>query len=162
MLVDADLSGLPAFLTPKPGLNSGFMLPQVTRRGARVGEQAARDAGERGLDSDLREPGRSRLDGRARRASPAADGAECESHRRHRAARRRAGLRLPPPAQVERGARSGRAASLRDRVPTLDDDRYLHTDLNEAIDLVHEGTIVKLVSVHRRCPACRIRARAAA
>ena len=35
---------------------------------------------------------------------------------------------------------------LRDRVPTLDEDRFLHTDLNEAIDLVHEGTIVKLVS----------------
>lgn len=30
MLVDPVLSGLPAFLTPKPGLNSGFMIPQVT------------------------------------------------------------------------------------------------------------------------------------
>lgn len=30
MLVDAALSGLPAFLTPRPGLNSGFMIPQVT------------------------------------------------------------------------------------------------------------------------------------
>ncbi len=30
MLVDAANSGLPAFLTPKPGLNSGFMIPQVT------------------------------------------------------------------------------------------------------------------------------------
>ncbi len=30
MLTDASLSGLPAFLTPHPGLNSGFMLPQVT------------------------------------------------------------------------------------------------------------------------------------
>ena len=30
MLVDPALSRLPAFLTPKPGLNSGFMLPQVT------------------------------------------------------------------------------------------------------------------------------------
>jgi histidine ammonia-lyase len=30
MLVDASLSRLPAFLTPKPGLNSGFMIPQVT------------------------------------------------------------------------------------------------------------------------------------
>ena len=28
-LVNPDLSGLPAFLTPKPGLNSGFMIPQV-------------------------------------------------------------------------------------------------------------------------------------
>jgi histidine ammonia-lyase len=30
MLIDPALSGLPAFLTPKPGLNSGFMVPQVT------------------------------------------------------------------------------------------------------------------------------------
>src|SRR3546814_7044720 len=30
MLVDPALSGLPAFLTPQAGLNSGFMIPQVT------------------------------------------------------------------------------------------------------------------------------------
>ena len=30
LLVDPALSGLPAFLTPKPGLNSGFMIAQVT------------------------------------------------------------------------------------------------------------------------------------
>jgi histidine ammonia-lyase len=30
MLVDPALSGLPAFLVHKPGLNSGFMIPQVT------------------------------------------------------------------------------------------------------------------------------------
>src|SRR5262249_39014636 len=30
MLVDPALSGLPAFLTPRPGLNSGLMLAQVT------------------------------------------------------------------------------------------------------------------------------------
>ena len=30
MLVDPVLSRLPAFLTPRPGLNSGFMIPQVT------------------------------------------------------------------------------------------------------------------------------------
>ena len=30
MLVDPALSDLPAFLTPSPGLNSGFMIPQVT------------------------------------------------------------------------------------------------------------------------------------
>jgi histidine ammonia-lyase len=30
MLVDPSLSGLPAFLIPKPGLNSGFMIPEVT------------------------------------------------------------------------------------------------------------------------------------
>jgi histidine ammonia-lyase len=30
MIVDPALSGLPAFLTPRPGLNSGLMMPQVT------------------------------------------------------------------------------------------------------------------------------------
>ncbi|MBV9734838.1 MAG: histidine ammonia-lyase, partial [Acidisphaera sp.] len=30
LLIDPSLSGLPAFLTPKPGLNSGFMIAQVT------------------------------------------------------------------------------------------------------------------------------------
>src|SRR3546814_3277124 len=30
MLVDPALSGLPAFLTPRPGLNQGFIIPQVT------------------------------------------------------------------------------------------------------------------------------------
>src|SRR3546814_2702343 len=32
MLVDPALSGLPAFLTPRPGLNSGFMIPQGNGR----------------------------------------------------------------------------------------------------------------------------------
>ncbi|MBX9897111.1 MAG: histidine ammonia-lyase [Qipengyuania sp.] len=41
MLVDPALSGLPAFLTPKPGLNSGFMIPQVTAA-ALVGENRQR------------------------------------------------------------------------------------------------------------------------
>ncbi|HCM72928.1 MAG TPA: histidine ammonia-lyase [Fimbriimonadaceae bacterium] len=30
LLIDAGLSGLPPFLTPNPGLNSGFMIPHVT------------------------------------------------------------------------------------------------------------------------------------
>ncbi|HVG82417.1 MAG TPA: aromatic amino acid lyase, partial [Methylomirabilota bacterium] len=30
LLTDAKMSGLPAFLIPEPGLNSGFMIPQVT------------------------------------------------------------------------------------------------------------------------------------
>jgi histidine ammonia-lyase len=35
---------------------------------------------------------------------------------------------------------------LRDHVDTLGDDRYLHSDLNEAIELVHAGTVVKAAS----------------
>ena len=74
MLVDPALSGLPAFLTPKPGLNSGFMIPQVTAA-ALVSENKQRAyPGERRFDPDLGQPGGSRVDGRARRAPAAADG----------------------------------------------------------------------------------------
>ena len=78
--------GLPAFLTPKPGLNSGFMIPQVTAA-ALVSENKQRAApGQRRLDPDLRQPGGPRVDGRARRAPPAADGREPRAHPGHRAA----------------------------------------------------------------------------
>src|SRR4029453_399916 len=43
MLVDPALSRLPAFLTPKPGLNSGFMVAQVTAA-ALVSENKQRGA----------------------------------------------------------------------------------------------------------------------
>ena len=76
MLVDPALSGLPAFLTPKPGLNSGFMIAAGDRGGAGLGEQAARLSGERRFDPDLGQSGGSRLDGGARRAAAGADGRE--------------------------------------------------------------------------------------
>ena len=41
MLVDPALSGLPAFLTPKPGLNSGFMVAAGDGGGAGLRKQAA-------------------------------------------------------------------------------------------------------------------------
>jgi histidine ammonia-lyase len=43
MLIDPVLSGLPPFLTPRPGLNSGFMIPQVTAA-ALVAENKTRAA----------------------------------------------------------------------------------------------------------------------
>src|SRR3546814_11857637 len=49
MLVDPALSGLPAFLTPQPGLNSGFMIPQVTA--AALGEENKQHAYQTGTAS---------------------------------------------------------------------------------------------------------------
>ena len=72
MLVDPALSGLPAFLTPKPGLNSGFMIAQVTAAALVVGEQAARLSRQRRFDPDFGQSGGPRLDGGPRRAPAAA------------------------------------------------------------------------------------------
>ncbi len=145
MLVDADLSGLPAFLTPKPGLNSGFMLPQVTAA-ALVSENKQR-ATPASVDSiptsanqedhvSMAAHGARRLLAMVKNAKAivgielmaAAQG--CDFHRP---------LQSSAPLEAVRSV-------VRDRIPALDEDRYLHTDLNEAIDLVDQGTIVKLVS----------------
>ena len=83
LLIDPALSGLPAFLTPKPGLNSGFMIAQVTAA-ALVAENKTR-AYPASVDFDphLGQPGRSRFDGRARRTAAGVDGRERHvGHRR--------------------------------------------------------------------------------
>ena len=73
--------------------------------GAGLREQAARLSGQRRFDPDLRQPGGPRLDGRPRRAAAAADGARTPRHVVGiEAARRRAGLRLPCAAALQRGA----------------------------------------------------------
>ena len=132
MLVDPALSGLPAFLTPKPGLNSGFMMPQVTAA-ALVAEnkQRAYPASVE-FDPDLGQPGRSRLDGGARRAPAAADGGErrgvigiellaaaqgCDFH---------APLASSEPLEALRRL-------VRSEVPHLDNDRHFHPDMEKAI-----------------------------
>ena len=142
MLVDADLSGLPAFLTPKPGLNSGFMIPQVTAA-ALVSEnkQRATPASVDSIPTSANQEDHVSMAAHgARRLLPMAQNAKaivaiellaaaqgCDFHRP---------LKSSAALEVVRSV-------LRDRVPGLDEDRYLHADMNEAIDLVHEGTLVK-------------------
>ena len=92
MLVDPALSGLPAFLTPKPGLNSGFMIAQVTAA-ALVSENKQRAyPASVDFDPDFGEPGGSCFDGGAWRAPTGADGRERVLDHRDRAHRRRSGL----------------------------------------------------------------------
>ena len=71
MLIDPALSRLPAFLTPKPGLEFGVHGAAGHRRRTGRREPPTRHAGKRRFDSDIRQPGRSRVDVGARRA-PAA------------------------------------------------------------------------------------------
>lgn len=140
MLVDPALSGLPAFLTPKPGLNSGFMIPQVTAA-ALVSEnkQRAYPASVDSIPTSANQEDHVSMAAHgARRLRPMVDNAMavvaiellaaaqgCDFH---------APLRSSAPLEEVR-------ATLRRRVPHLDEDRHMHPDMEQAIDLVSSGTI---------------------
>jgi histidine ammonia-lyase len=138
MLVDPALSGLPAFLTPKPGLNSGFMIPQVTAA-ALVSEnkQCAYPASVDSIPTSANQEdhvsmaahGARRLHGIAANALAviaiewlaAAQGVDFH-----------APLQSSPALERAHGL-------LRDTVPTLTDDRHFHPDIEAANALVRSG-----------------------
>ncbi|MCP5327749.1 MAG: histidine ammonia-lyase [Sinobacteraceae bacterium] len=141
MLVDADLSGLPAFLSPNPGLNSGFMLPQVTAA-ALVSEnkQRATPASVDSIPTSANQEDHVSMAAHgARRLLPMAGNAAAI-----------VGIELLTAAQgcdFHRPLASSSALEsvrglLRARVPMLQEDRYLHADLQVALDLVQAGAIV--------------------
>ncbi len=140
MLVDPALSGLPAFLTPKPGLNSGFMIPQVTAA-ALVAEnrQMAHPASVDSIPTSANQEDHvSMATHGARRLLAMADNAAhvvgiellaaaqgCDFH---------APLLSSPPLERAR-------ALLRAAVPTLADDRHLAPDLAAAAAMVASGAL---------------------
>ncbi|MCG7503561.1 histidine ammonia-lyase [Mesorhizobium retamae] len=142
MLVDPALSGMPAFLTPKPGLNSGFMIPQVTAA-ALVSEnkQKAYPASVDSIPTSANQEdhvsmaahGARRLMGMIENATAvigiellaAAQG--CDFHQP---------LASSQPLEAVRKV-------LRSQVPHLDDDRYFHPDMEKAIALVRDGSLAK-------------------
>lgn len=142
MLVDPALSGLPAFLTPQPGLNSGFMIPQVTAA-ALVSENKQR-AYPASVDSiptsanqedhvSMAAHGARRLLSMAENASAvigiellaAAQG--CDFH---------AGLTSSDSLEAVRGL-------LRAKVPMLDHDRHFHPDMETANTLVRSSAVAE-------------------
>ncbi len=144
MLVDPALSGLPAFLTPRPGLNSGFMIPQVTAA-ALVSENKQR-ATPASVDSiptsanqedhvSMAAHGARRLLDMAANAN-AIVGIEllaavqgCDFH---------APLRSSAPLEAAR-------ALLRAEVPMLDHDRHFHPDMEAANALIRSGALVAAI-----------------
>ncbi|MGF7146990.1 histidine ammonia-lyase [Sphingomonas zeicaulis] len=142
MLVDPALSGLPAFLTPKPGLNSGFMIPQVTA--AALVSENKQNAYPASVDSiptsanqedhvSMAAHGARRLLGMARNA------------------RAVVGIELLAAAQgvdFHSGLTSSAAlesvrAALRAQVPGLEEDRHFHPDMEAANLLVESGAIAE-------------------
>jgi histidine ammonia-lyase len=144
LLVDPSLSGLPAFLTPNPGLNSGFMIPQVTAA-ALVSEnkQLSHPASVDSIPTSANQEDHVSM--------------ACHGARRLLAMARNTGhvigIELLAAAQgcdFHAPMRSSEAlervrALLRERVPRLDDDRYLAPDLAAATELVTTGRVAETV-----------------
>ena len=115
MLVDPALSRLPAFLAPKPGLNSGFMIPQVTAA-ALVSEnkQRAAPASINSIPTSANQEDHVSMAAHAaRRLLPMAE--NLTQILGDRAACRLPGLRLPCASQVERGGGTSAGTAARAR-----------------------------------------------
>jgi histidine ammonia-lyase len=140
MLIDPALSGLPAFLTPRPGLNSGLMLAQVTAA-ALVAEnkQRAHPASVDSIPTCANQEDHVAMSAHAaRRLAAMAENAVqvvaieliaaaqgCDFHRP-----------LASSATLERVRER-----LRECVRHLEDDRYLAPDIAAAADLVRSGAL---------------------
>ena len=144
MLVDPALSNLPAFLTPHPGLNSGFMIPQVTAA-ALVSEnkQMAYPASVDSIPTSANQEDHVSMAAHgARRLAAMVANAEavigiellaavqgCEFHKP---------LLSSPALEAAR-------ALLRDQVPALDEDRHFHPDMEAANAIVRAGKLAEVV-----------------
>jgi histidine ammonia-lyase len=142
MLVDPALSGLPAFLSPRPGLNSGLMLAQVTAA-ALVSEnkQRAYPASVDSIPTSANQEDHVSMAAHGARRLAAMNvnamnvigielitGAQgCDFH-----------VGMTSSAVLESVRRC-----VRERIPTLKEDRFLHTDLQHALELVQSGAVVR-------------------
>ncbi|MFM5918653.1 MAG: histidine ammonia-lyase [Novosphingobium sp.] len=146
MLVDPALSALPAFLTPHPGLNSGFMIPQVTAA-ALVSEnkQMAHPASVDSIPTSANQEDHVSMAAHgARRLAPMLANAEavlaiellaavqgCEFH-----------APLTSSAPLEAARRLLRAV-----VPSLGEDRHFHPDMQAAEAILRSGALAHAVGV---------------
>jgi histidine ammonia-lyase len=140
MLVDPAVSGLPAFLTPRPGLNSGFMLPQVTAA-ALVAEnrQGAHPAIVDSIPTSANQEDHVSMAAHAaRRLLPMADNLAAVIGIELLAAAQGCDFHAPLRSSE---ALEGVRARLRAEVPTLVDDRYLHPDIIAATAMVRTGAV---------------------
>ncbi len=144
MLVDPVLSGLPAFLTPRPGLNSGFMIPQVTAA-ALVSEnkQRAYPASVDSIPTSANQEDHVSMAAHgARRLLDMAKNATAVIGIEWLAAAQGVDFHAPLTSSPHLEAVRIR---LRQAIPTLTDDRYLYPDMQAATALVRSGALVACV-----------------
>jgi histidine ammonia-lyase len=146
MLIDPALSGLPAFLTPRPGLNSGLMVAQVTAA-ALVAEnkQRAFPASVDSIPTSANQEDHVSMAGHGARrlAAMAANAANviaieliagaqgCDFH-----------APLTSGAAIERVR-----ARLRERVPRLEEDRYLAPEIADVAELVRSNAVATAAAI---------------
>ena len=146
MLVDPALSGLPAFLTPKPGLNSGFMIPQVTAA-ALISEnkQRAYPASVDSIPTSANQEDHVSMAAHgARRLMEMAENAFAVIGIELLAAAQGCDFHAPLTSSkaLERVRALTRAA-----VPALDHDRHFHPDMALAIDLVRSQAVTRAANI---------------
>ncbi len=145
MLVDPALSGLPAFLTPRPGLNSGFMIPQVTAA-ALVSEnkQRAYPASVDSIPTSANQEDHVSMAAHgARRLLEMADNVSAVLGIELLAAGQGVDFHAP---LVSSDALEAARRHLRAAVPTLEDDRHFYPDMEAATALIRDGSLVATVS----------------
>ncbi len=141
MLVDPALSRLPAFLTPQPGLNSGFMIPQVTAA-ALVSEnkQRAYPASVDSIPTSANQEDHVSMAAHgARRLMHMVDNATAVIGIELLAAAQGCDFHAPLASSepLERVR-----ALIRAEVPMLDHDRHFHPDMLDAIAMVRGGRVI--------------------
>jgi histidine ammonia-lyase len=145
MLVDPALSGLPAFLTSEPGLNSGLMMAQVTAA-ALVAEnkQQAHPASIDSIPTSANQEDHVSMAAQAaRRLLPMAHNAAAII-----------GIELLTAAQgcdfhgaiQSSAALEAVRALVREHIAPIVNDRYLHPDMSHAIHLVRSGALLQAIA----------------
>ena len=146
MLVDPALSGLPAFLTPRPGLNSGFMIPQVTAA-ALVSEnkQCAYPASVDSIPTSANQEDHVSMAAHgARRLAGMADNLASIIGIEYLAAAQGCDFHAPLTSSA---ALEAARTQLRRLVPKLEDDRHFHPDMVAATTLVKSGALAGLAAL---------------
>jgi histidine ammonia-lyase len=144
MLIDPGFSGLPAFLTPKPGLNSGFMMAQVTAAAlASENKQRAHPASVDSIPTSANQEDHVSMSAHAaRRLAGMAENAENVIAIELLAAAQGCDFHAPLASSLplERAR-----ACLRKCVLPLSDDRMLANDIAAACELVRSGALTEVV-----------------
>ncbi len=143
-LVNPDLSGLPAFLSPNPGINSGFMIVQVAAAAlASENKVLAHPASVDTVPTSANQEDHVSMGVTAARKA-----LEICSNTEHVLAIEWLAAAQGREFHLELKAGSGAKAAynrLRKDVPALEADRYMHPDMVRATELLRSGELVRAV-----------------